>query len=183
MQSDVHYLAFSPILRGRSFDGTRDKWTARRGPSSGRCIALEVQYALCHRALDEKFGHGAHLAVEAKRREGKDLQEGTRRGHLRLYLFRPPFLCVSGLWTDATDDDDAVQWRDLKGKDGVCMALPRVRPSVHVWGGLFKKCRIPSSQQRARRLAQVLTRCLLGVLPPSLPPSRRLSSVASMDGR
>ena len=65
MQSDVQYRAFSPILLGRSFDGTRDKWTARRGAAreASASALLAASPLKCNvlfvteLALDEKFGH------------------------------------------------------------------------------------------------------------------------------
>ena len=112
VQSDP---AFSPILFGRSFDGTRDKWTAMGRRLAWAGCPLAASPLKCNMLFVTELWpkSSAIESIRPSRRaseeEGKDLQERT-------HSVRPPRVCVSGLARRMT----TMQRRgDLKRKDGV----------------------------------------------------------------
>ena len=160
--------AFPPILRGRSFDGTRDKWTARRG----RARAGTAPRLLAASPLKCNMLFVTELWPKSSAIEG----EGRiyKRGRVASRSSPPLSTFSMYVWTDATDDGDAAErfkeerWRLYGAR---CLASVRVR------GGLFKKCRIP-----------ILNGGSLSPVRPRCPPSRRprLPSVRTQsmdDGR
>ena len=107
--------AFPPILRGRSFDGTRDKWTARRGRAGTAPRLLAASPLKCNMLFVTELWPKSS-AIEG---EGRIYKRGRVASRLS-----PPLSTFSMyVWTDATKANLGTIKR-LRGRGGFTVLLP-----------------------------------------------------------